>query len=337
MARQTAINAGVPVVLGSQDVLSDVDNAFSLAEEIGFPVMIKASAGGGGRGIRIVSNPVDFHEQFHQALAEATAAFGDGRLYIEKFIKQSRHIEVQVLGDGKSAVHFFERECSLQRRRQKVWEEAPCCFIDEDTRQRMCHSAVELAKNVSYRGAGTVEYLYDELTQEFYFIEMNTRIQVEHPITEQITGVDLVREMINISAGEPLSFQQSDISMKGHSIEIRLNAEDPFNQFMPNPGEITNLVLPQGLGVRFDGQIHAGFKVSPYYDSLLGKLIVSDATRDKAINRLMRALDELEVDGIKTTAPLFRLLCEEQEVRDGRVHTNWLEHWINNDNALKQE
>ena len=273
-ARAQAAKAGVPTVPGSDGVITDMDQAAKLAIEIGFPVMIKAAAGGGGRGIRIAEDANSFRTLALQASSEAQAAFGDGGFYIEKLIAKARHIEVQILGDGTDAIHCWERECSLQRRRQKVWEEAPSTALDPETREQLCTSAADLARSVGYRGAGTVEYLYDDIAGEFYFIEMNTRIQVEHPVTEMITGIDLVAEMIRICGGEPLRFSQAEVVVRGHSIEVRLNAEDPANNFMPFPGQITVLDVPNGPGVRFDHMLYQGYQVPPFYDSLLGKLIV---------------------------------------------------------------
>jgi acetyl-CoA carboxylase biotin carboxylase subunit len=243
-------------------------------------------------------------------------------------IEKARHIEVQILGDGQRAIHCFERECSLQRRRQKVWEEAPSPVLPQEVRDKLCASAVALAEAVNYRGAGTIEYLYDDETHHFYFIEMNTRIQVEHPVTEMITGIDLVREMIRIAGGAPLSIAQDDVVMKGHAIEVRINAEDPAKNFMPAPGTIASLRVPGGPGTRFDTMLYQGYQVPPFYDSLLGKLIVWDETRDRAIARMMRALDELDVGGLATTKPLHQLLAADDSVRKGQFHTRWLEPWL---------
>ncbi|MEO0909419.1 MAG: ATP-grasp domain-containing protein, partial [Pseudomonadota bacterium] len=322
----------------SEGVLEDLEQAKVLASEIGFPVMIKATAGGGGRGIRIANDEQEFATLAPQASAEAKAAFGDGGLYLEKVIDNARHIEVQILGDGENFVHCFERECSLQRRRQKVWEEAPSAVLDEDTRAALCNSAVALAAAVNYRGAGTIEYLYDETSGAFYFIEMNTRIQVEHPITECITGIDLLAEMIKVCGGSKLSFTQQDIEMRGHSIEVRINAEDPANNFMPFPGEVGDLKIPGGPGVRFDHFLYQGYQIPPYYDSLLGKLIVHAENREKAIIRLKRAVSELSVGDMKTTAPLFSALADDEEVQSGSFHTKWLEPWLEeNNNKLTQQ
>ncbi len=327
-ARIAAERAGVPVVPGSGGRIDDPEEAKKIAARIGFPVMIKAAAGGGGRGIRIAENMAEFETLMPQASAEAKAAFGDGGLYIEKVINRARHIEVQVLGDGKQAIHCFERECSLQRRRQKVWEEAPSPVLPQAIREKLCASAVALTEAVNYRGAGTIEYLYDDVSREFYFIEMNTRIQVEHPVTEMVTGIDLVREMIRIAGGEPLRFKQNDIKLTGHAIEVRINAEDPAKNFMPSPGTISALTVPGGPGTRFDTMLYQGYQVPPFYDSLLGKLIVWDENREAAITRMSRALGELSIEGLKTTKPLHQLLCNAENVRQGEFHTRWLEPWL---------
>ncbi len=332
-ARKVAAAAGVPTVPGSDGRIDDMDEARDCVAEIGFPVMIKAAAGGGGRGIRIVSDMDEFKHQAPQARAEAAAAFGDGGLYIEKVIERARHIEVQVLGDGNRSVHCFERECSLQRRRQKVWEEAPAVALPDDVRGELCRAAVALAESVNYRGAGTVEFLYDDETRTFNFIEMNTRIQVEHPVTEWITGIDLVREMIRIAGGEPLRLRQEDIAVRGHAIEVRINAEDPARDFMPFPGVVSELVTPGGPGVRFDTLLFSGYAIPPFYDSLLGKLVVWDETRDSALERLKRALSELRIEGVKTTKPLFEALAREDDVRASRFDTRWLERWLDGNAA----
>jgi acetyl-CoA carboxylase biotin carboxylase subunit len=327
-ARQAAEAAGVPVVPGSKGRVDTVAEAVAIAEEIGFPVMIKAAAGGGGRGIRVATTAQELKSLAPQAKAEAEAAFGDGGLYVERAILSPRHIEVQILGDGENAVHCFERECSLQRRRQKVWEEAGADCLDEQTRAALCASAVALAKAVNYRGAGTLEYLYDAASNEFFFIEMNTRIQVEHPVTEMITGVDLVAEMIKVCAGAKLSMTQDQITRSGHAIEVRLCAEDPFMDFMPWPGQVKSLKIPTGEGVRFDHFLSEGYQIPPFYDSLLGKVIVHAETREAAIDKLVVALTELDIDGTKTTAPLHLALAADPDVRAGAFHTQWLEPWL---------
>ena len=327
-ARAVAAEAGVPTVPGSEGRISGVDAARSLGRDIGFPLMIKAAAGGGGRGIRVVRSAPELEQLMPQAAAEALAAFGDGGLYLERFVERARHIEVQVLGDGVDAIHLYERECSLQRRRQKVWEEAPAVCLDDATRERLCASAVALARAAGYRGAGTLEYLYDEATGNFFFIEMNTRIQVEHPVTEMITGIDLVQEMIRIAAGNKLAFRQSDVHRRGHAIECRINAEDPTQGFAPSPGRVTSLILPEGDGIRFDTMLYAGYDVPPFYDSLLGKLVVWGETREAARVRLKRALSALRVDGIHTTISLHSALAADPDVTALRFHTRWLEAWL---------
>jgi acetyl-CoA carboxylase biotin carboxylase subunit len=327
-ARAAARAAGVPVVPGSEGRVETREAARAAADEIGYPVMIKAAAGGGGRGIRVIENADALEAAFDQASAEASAAFGDGGLYLEKFVARARHVEVQVLGDGRDVVHLFERECSLQRRRQKVWEEAPSPALSPATRAALCASAVALAKSVAYRGAGTLEYLYDDLTGAFYFIEMNTRIQVEHPVTEMVTGVDLVREMLRIANGESLRFSQSDITLRGCAIEARINAEDFSRGFMPSPGKITAFRAPGGPGVRFDCGVESGSVVPPFYDSLIGKLVVADDSREAALARMTRALGELVVEGVATTAPLHLALAADDDVRRAAYHTRWLEDWL---------
>lgn len=327
-ARQVARAAGVPVVPGSKGRLENADDAVKVAAAIGYPVMIKAAAGGGGKGIRIATNEDELRKMAPQAQAEAKASFGDGGLYLERAIQSPRHIEVQILGDGTNAVHCFERECSMQRRRQKVWEEAGALCLDEATRTHLCDTAVALAKEVNYRGAGTLEYLYDTSTKEFYFIEMNTRIQVEHPVTEMITGIDLVQEMIRVAGGASLSMTQQDVVRQGHAIEVRLNAEDPLMQFMPFPGQIGAMTIPEGAGIRFDHFLYEGYQIPPFYDSLLGKLIVHADTRDAAIDLMITALNGLSIDGIKTTKPLHLALAGDPAVRSDDFHTQWLEPWL---------
>jgi len=327
-ARAAAKAAGVPIVPGSDGEIADLDHALAAAHRIGFPVMLKASAGGGGRGIRIAVNEREFAHHFHTAQTEAKAAFGSGGLYLERFLRHARHIEVQVLGDGERVVHCFERECSLQRRRQKVWEEAPSPAIAEATRQELCASAVRLAESTRYRGAGTLEYLYDDDSGAYFFIEMNTRIQVEHPITEMITGIDLVREMIDIARGRRLTLAQSDIKMRGASIEVRINAEDPERNFRPSPGRINAITLPSGPGVRVDTMLYPGYVVPPYYDSLLAKVIVHAETREVALARLRRALDELSIDGVVTTAALHKRLAGLGDVQGARFDTGYLERLL---------
>jgi len=327
-ARLMAARAGVPTVPGSEGRVQTAEEAARVAEAIGYPVMIKAAAGGGGRGIRVAHSPADLETLIPQAGAEALAAFGDGGLYLERFVPRARHVEVQIIGDGDNVVHVHERECSLQRHRQKVWEEAPAACLPAGVRAALCASAVRLAKSVGYRGAGTLEYLYDADRGDFFFIEMNTRIQVEHPVSEMITGIDLLREMIRIAGGEALSFTQEAVRASGHAIEVRINAEDPARGFMPSPGTVAAFAVPGGMGVRFDTMLYPGYAVPPFYDSLLGKLIVWDTDRPSALKRLARALDELAVEGVATTAPLHRALVASPEMQAGDVHTRWLEDWL---------
>jgi acetyl-CoA carboxylase, biotin carboxylase subunit len=327
-ARAMAQAAGVRIVTGSEGEVTDLVHATEVARDIGYPIMLKASAGGGGRGIRVAADEEGLTHHFHTAQAEATAAFGSRAVYLERFLSRVRHIEVQVIGDGERVVHCFERECSLQRRRQKVWEEAPSPAIDATTRQALCGSAVRLAERAGYRGAGTLEYLYDDDTGEFFFIEMNTRIQVEHPVTELITGMDLVREMILIAQGEPLAAAQSEITLRGAAIEVRINAEDPDRNFRPSPGRVAALALPAGPGVRVDTMLYPGYVVPPFYDSLLAKIIIHAETRDLALARLRRALDEFEIEGVVTTAPLHKRLSRLAEVQAAQFDTGFLERLL---------
>jgi len=327
-AREVAAKAGVPTVPGSGGRVLDLVQAHEIAGRTGFPLMIKAAAGGGGRGIRIVDSLAELDKQFPLASAEAAAAFGDGGLYIEKVITKARHVEVQIFGDGENFVHFYERECSLQRRRQKVWEEAPAFQLPPVVRQKLCESAVALAREVRYRGAGTVEYLYDDETREFYFIEVNTRIQVEHPVTEMITGFDLVQEMLKVAGGAALSVRQDEIRPRGHAIECRINAEDPFRGFAPAPGTVRKLAVPAGDGIRFDTMLYEGYTIPPFYDSLLGKLVVWGETRRECLERLRETLESLTIDGLATTIPLHQALANADAVEGGAFHTRFLEGWL---------
>jgi acetyl-CoA carboxylase biotin carboxylase subunit len=328
VARRTAMQAGVPVVPGSADELHDLASALQAAEQVGFPLLIKASAGGGGRGIRLANDLAEFEQEFPKAQREAQAAFGNGAVYLERFIRQARHIEVQVLGDGQHAVHLFERECSLQRRRQKVFEEAPSPALSPVQREALCSSAVQLAQALNYRGAGTLEYLYDDVSGEFFFIEMNTRIQVEHPISEMITGIDLVQAMLRIAAGEPLGLRQSDIVLRGAAIEMRVNAEDPARDFFPSPGLVQSLDWPQGEGVRVDSHLFSGYKVPAYYDSLLAKIIVHGNDRAQALQRARKALAETTLSGMATTLALHAELLEQPWLINAQFNTGTLETWL---------
>ena len=309
-AKRNAIAAGVPVALGTDGPLRDFDEAIAEAGRIGYPVMLKAASGGGGKGIRVARSVKDLKEAYDSAAAEAVANFGDGRLYMEKYIENPRHIEVQILGDHYgNVVHLFERECSVQRRHQKLIEESPSAFVTPELREKMTQAAVSLAKRVGYRNAGTIEFLVDS-DRNFYFCEMNTRIQVEHPVTEQVTGVDLVCEQIRIAAGEPLSFKQEDLALRGHAIECRINAEDPARNFAPCPGTLVSLHLPGGPGVRIDSAAYQGYTIPPFYDSMIGKLIVYGADRKQAIDRMRRALAETLFEGVVTgTDYQMHILC----------------------------
>ena len=325
-AKDTMKKLGVPCVPGSDGGVADVEEAQKIGAEIGYPVIVKATAGGGGRGMKLAKTADDMAHAFQTAGAEAKSAFGNGECYIEKYLTTPRHIEIQVFGDGKgNAVHLGERDCSLQRRHQKVFEEAPGPAIDAETRAKIGKTCADAVAAINYIGAGTIEFLYED--GEFYFIEMNTRLQVEHPVTEGIFGVDLVREQINVAAGLPMSFTQNDLKINGHAIEIRLNAEKLPN-FSPSPGRITQYHAPGGLGVRMDSAIYDGYSIPPYYDSLIGKLIVHGRDRPEALARLSRALGELIMDGIDTTVPLFHALLQEEAVQTGNYNIHWLEGWL---------
>ncbi len=327
-ARQLAREADVPVVPGTEGNVAP-EEALEKADEIGYPVMVKAAAGGGGMGIRVVEDEEGLEEAVKQAGQQAEAAFGEGSVYLEKFLEEPRHVEVQVMGDGEGeVVHFYERECSMQRRRQKIIEEAPSPGISPKTREEISQAAVRLAKNAGYANAGTVEFLVDE-EESFYFIEMNTRIQVEHPITEMVTGTDLVKEQLKVAAGEGLSVEQEEIPLIGHAIEFRVNAEDPENDFFPSPGEVTAVEIPGGPGVRVDTAVFAGYQIPPFYDSMVGKLIIWGADREEALARSRRALEEYRLEGIKTTIPLHLRLLKEEAFRSGQYHTGYLEELLN--------
>lgn len=324
-ARKIAIEAGVPIVPGTTEPLKSADEALEVANEMGFPVMLKASAGGGGKGMRLVESEADLKNALEAAQSEATASFGDDAVYVEKAVVCPRHIEIQIFSDKHgNHVHLGERECSIQRRHQKVIEECPSPIGDADLRQKMGECAVLVAKAVNYVGAGTVEFLVSDLDKSFYFLEMNTRLQVEHPVTELVTGIDLVREQINVAFGEKLSFTQDEIRMNGHAIECRVYAEDPENNFLPSPGKITRLRLPQGSGVRDDGGIYEGSEISIYYDPMISKFCVFGRNRAEAIDRMRRALQEYEVGGIKTTLPFFREVVEDEEFIEGKLDTGFI-------------
>jgi len=325
-AKQAAKDSGIPVVPGSDGGVATVEEAFAAAEDIGFPLIIKAAAGGGGRGMKVALTKEDLSEAVNTAQSEAAAAFGDGSVYMERYLQKPRHIEIQVIADSHGNVcHLGERDCSLQRRHQKVLEEAPSPVIDAAARDKIGMVVVNAIKKIGYLGVGTIEFLYED--GEFFFIEMNTRLQVEHPVTEYVTGIDLVREQIRIAEGMPLSFTQDDIKISGHSIEVRINAENP-RTFVPSPGTITDFHAPGGLGVRMDSAIYNGYAIPPYYDSLVGKLIVHGRDRPEALARLKRALQETVVTGIDTTIPLFLDLLGEKDIHTGDYNIHWLEKWI---------
>ncbi len=332
-AIETMKALGVPCVPGSGGAVPDLETAKTVGEEIGYPVIIKATAGGGGRGMKVAHDESEMERAFLTARSEAKAAFGNDEVYIEKYLTTPRHIEIQVFGDGKGgAVHLGERDCSLQRRHQKVFEEAPGPCISEEERARIGKVCADAVAKIDYAGAGTVEFLYEK--GEFYFIEMNTRLQVEHPVTEAIFGVDLVREQIRVAAGLPMSFTQQDLKINGHAIEVRINAEKLPN-FSPSPGRITQYHAPGGLGVRMDSALYDGYRIPPYYDSLIGKLIVHGRDRTEALARLNRALGELIVDGVDTTIPLFHELLQEPDIHSGNYNIHWLEQWL--EQAMKRD
>jgi acetyl-CoA carboxylase, biotin carboxylase subunit len=328
-ARRVTVAAGVPVVPGTTDPLASLDEARDVAARFGYPVMLKASAGGGGKGMRLVATEEELRSAFETAQSEAAAAFGNPEIYLEKAIERPRHIEIQIFADTHgNFVHLGERECSIQRRHQKVIEECPSPINDADLRERMGAAAVNAARAVNYTGAGTVEFLVAAGTREFYFLEMNTRLQVEHPVTELVTGIDLVREQITVAAGLPLSFKQEDVIWRGHAIECRVYAENPENNFLPSPGRISSLRVPAGPGVRDDGGVEAGAEVSIYYDPMISKLAAWGRTREEAIDRLRRALDEYTVGGIKTTLPFFREIVRDAEFIAGHLDTGFISRFF---------
>ena len=325
-AKETAKALGIPVVPGSDGGVPDVATALKTAEAIGYPVIIKATAGGGCRGMKVAKSPDELEVAFRTARSEAKAAFGNDEVYMEKYLQKPRHIEIQVFGDGKGhAVHLGERDCSLQRRHQKVFEEAPGPVITPEQRARIGKICADAVAKIGYIGAGTIEFLFED--GEFYFIEMNTRLQVEHPVTEGIFGVDLVREQIRVAAGLPMSFTQDDLQINGHAIEVRINAEK-IPEFAPRPGKVKVFHAPGGLGVRMDSALYAGYSIPPYYDSLIGKLIVHGRDRPEALARLKRALAELIIDGVETTIPLFHALLDEPDIQNGAYNIHWLEKWL---------
>ncbi len=327
-AKETAKKAGVPILTGSDGVVTEESDGLAIARELGYPVIIKAAAGGGGKGMRVVMDETEFASAFVMAQSEALAAFGNADVYIEKYITQPRHIEIQIIADEKgNVVYLGERECSIQRRHQKLIEEAPSVIVDEATRRRMGEMAVALARTVRYRNAGTIEFLMDE-GRNFYFMEMNTRVQVEHPVTEMVTGIDIVKEQIRVAAGMPLSFGQQDVKINGHSIECRVNAECP-EKFTPSPGMVAAFNPPGGPGVRVDTAVYTQYMIPPYYDSMIAKLIVHAGTREEAIKRMERALDEFIIEGVKTTIPLHKTILADPDFRKGNISTKFMERYYN--------
>jgi acetyl-CoA carboxylase biotin carboxylase subunit len=325
-AKRTAKRLGIPVVPGSEGGITSDEEAMRVGKEIGFPLLVKAAAGGGGRGMKVARDAASLSEALSSARSEAKAAFGDDAVYLERYLEKPRHIEIQILGDGKgNAIHLGERDCSLQRRHQKVLEETPSAALNAEMRTRIGDICAKAMQELKYSGAGTIEFLYEN--GEFFFIEMNTRIQVEHPVTEMITGLDLVSEQIRIASGASLSLKQEDVQFNGHAIECRVNAEDPLT-FAPSPGTIKYYFAPGGLGVRVDSAVYGGYRIPPHYDSLIGKLIVHGKTRTEAMMRLRRALDEFVVDGVKTTLPLFRTLVRNADIQNGDYDIHWLERFL---------
>jgi acetyl-CoA carboxylase biotin carboxylase subunit len=326
MARRKAVAAGVPVTPGSEGAVASADQAAAVAQRIGYPVLLKAVAGGGGRGMRVVATASRLAEQFGQASHEAKAAFGNGSLYVEKFLTRVRHIEIQVLSDGHNVLHLGERDCSVQRRNQKLVEESPSPVLDQAVRERIGEAAVRLCRHVGYRSAGTVECILDGESGDFYFIEMNTRVQVEHPVTEMVTGIDIVKEQLRLARGAPLSLRQSEIRLEGHAIECRINAEDPERAFQPSPGRIHALHLPGGPGIRMDTHAFAGYEIPPYYDSLIAKVIAWGRSREESLARMRRALAEMQVEGVRTTIGFHRRLLDDERFRRGDMHTKFIEN-----------
>ena len=324
-ARRMAESLTIPVIPGS-DLIQEFSGLATAVKNMGFPVLLKAAAGGGGKGMKIVRRPEDLQTLFHEASAEARSAFGDGRIYAEAFISNARHVEIQMLGDRQgNIVHLFERDCSLQRRYQKMLEEAPCPVLSADLRKEICQAAMALARQVQYESAGTIEFILDQDKDRFYFLEMNTRIQVEHPVTEMITGIDLVKEQIRIAAGCPLSFSQEEVKVNGHALECRINAESPQNQFSPSPGQITDWGPPWGENIRLDSHCYTGYTVPPHYDSLLGKLITHGESRLAAIRKMEEALFGFIIRGVDTTIPFHQRILENSDYREGKINTKWIE------------
>ncbi|MBB6454224.1 acetyl-CoA carboxylase biotin carboxylase subunit [Salirhabdus euzebyi] len=328
VARETMKSAGVPIVPGSDGIIENVDEGIKIADEIGYPVIIKATAGGGGKGIRVARTKEELIKGIRVTQNEAETAFGNPGVYLEKYIEDFRHVEIQVIADQHgNTVHLGERDCTVQRRLQKLIEETPSPAITPEIREKMGQAAVRAAEAVDYHGAGTIEFIFDHNTNEFYFMEMNTRIQVEHPVTEMVTGIDLIKEQITVANGEKLSFTQDDVTFNGWSIECRINAEDPSKNFMPSPGEVTMYLPPGGLGVRVDSAAYSGWKIPPYYDSMIAKLITYGKTREEAIDRMHRALDEFVIEGIKTTVPFHQRMMKHPVFKEGNFNTKFLEKY----------
>lgn len=328
VARETMKQAGVPIVPGSDGVIESEEEAISIAEEIGYPVIIKATAGGGGRGIRVAKNEEELINGIRVTQEEAKTAFGNNGVYLEKFIEDFRHVEIQVLADKHgNTVHLGERDCTIQRRLQKLIEETPSPAITPEIRKEMGEASIRAAEAVDYVGAGTIEYIFDRSSKKFYFMEMNTRIQVEHPVTEMVTGIDLIKEQIKIANNEELSFKQEDVEYDGWAIECRINAENPFKNFLPSPGKVNMYLPPGGLGVRVDSAVYPGYMIPPYYDSMVAKLITYGPTREEAIKRMDRALDEFVVEGVHTTIPFHKLIMNHEVFQDGDFNTNFLEDY----------
>ncbi len=336
-AKAAALKYNIPMVPGTEEAISNVQEAKKRAEEVGFPILIKAAAGGGGKGMRIVDRVEDFEEQMKLAVSEATSAFGDGSVFIERYVSSPRHIEIQVLGDTHgNIVHLFERECSVQRRHQKVVEEAPSAVLTPEIREQMGKCAVDVARSCNYVGAGTVEFILDEKLN-FYFLEMNTRLQVEHPVTEMITGLDLVKEQIKIARGEKLSFKQEDLAIKGHAVELRVYAEDPANNFLPDIGTLQTYRLPQGPGVRVDDGFEEGMEIPIYYDPMIAKLITYGKNREEAIERMIRAIDEYQITGIETTLPFGKFVMQHEAFTSGKFDTHFVKKYFQPENLIEEK
>ncbi len=326
MAKKTVMELGLPVVPGSDGAVLTAEDGIAFCRKAGFPVIIKAASGGGGKGMKVVRSEEEFKEMYSTARSEAKANFGDDTVYIEKYLEKPRHVEIQVFGDKHgNAIHLGERDCSIQRRHQKLVEESPCPVLSDEKRNEIGSLAADVIRKMGYVGAGTIEFLFED--GKFYFMEMNTRIQVEHPVTEMITGIDLIAEQIRVAAGEPLSIQKDHIRFRGHAIEVRINAEDP-DTFIPSPGKITQFHAPGGLGVRFDSAIYGGYSIPPYYDSMIGKLIVHGRNREEAIRRLRRAIVETVVEGVKTTLPLHHWILQQDAFLSGEYNIHWLEKML---------